>query len=443
MSEAVFCAYKQSRELSETGVMLAYKHGADRLRRTTRTLGAKRPGSAYTAIRNLFRSVTNFPDCRTEFEIRFAFLSKERFGMEEIIMKKGTLALLMTTAMAAAALTGCGNTDQTADNTVSVAETGQDVAAPTDGAVYKVGIVQFVDDASLNQIEAAIEKELDAKAAELGVTFDYGDYTYNGQADSTVLNQIASELIASEVDVIVPIATPAAMIMQNATEENQIPVVFSAVSDPAGAGLVADMNAPGSNITGTSDALNTEAVMDLIFAADPDIKTVGLLYNKSEDSSKAPIEAARAYCEAKGVEVIEKTGTTNDEISLAADALIAGGAEAVFTPTDNSVMTAELAIYEKFIEAGVPHYGGADSFALNGAFLGYGVNYEELGTATADMVVDVLVNGADPATTAVVTLDNGIATVNTETAGAIGLEYGMFADMCTELKEIVTAKEFE
>lgn len=354
-------------------------------------------------------------------------------------MKKKTAALFMMATMAVAALGGCGNADNAGENVTAVAEESASGA----GAVYKVGIVQFVDDASLNQIEAAIEKELDTKAAELGVTFNYGDYTYNGQADSTVLNQIASELVASEVDVIVPIATPAAMIMQNATEENQIPVVFSAVSDPVGAGLVAGMDAPGSNITGTSDALNTDAVMDLIFAADPDIKTLGLLYNKSEDASKAPVEAAKAYCEAKGVNVIEKTGTTNDEISLAADALIAGGAEAVFTPTDNTVMTAELAIYEKFIDAGVPHYGGADSFALNGAFLGYGVNYEELGTATADMIVEILVNGADPASTAVVTLDNGIATVNTETAEAIGLDYSMFADMCTALKEIVTAEEFE
>lgn len=371
---------------------------------------------------------------------------KVNFRMEEKIMKKKTAALLMTALVTAAVLGGCGNADSAGVNVASGTEENTPEAAETDaadGAVYKVGIVQFVDDASLNQIEAAIEKELDAKAAELGVTFNYGDYTYNGQADSTVLNQIASELVASEVDVIVPIATPAAMIMQNATEEKQIPVVFSAVSDPVGAGLVASMDAPGSNITGTSDALNTEAVMDLMFAADPDIKTVGLLYNKSEDSSKAPIETAKAYCEEKGVNVVEKTGTTNDEISLAADALIAGGAEAVFTPTDNTVMTAELAIYEKFIEAGVPHYGGADSFALNGAFLGYGVNYEELGTATADMVVEILVNGAEPATTAVVTLDNGIATVNTETAEAIGLKYGVFADMCTELKEIVTAKEFE
>lgn len=350
-------------------------------------------------------------------------------------MKKKTLALLMTAVMTASALSGCGGTDSTAEGSTA----GTDAA----GTTYKVGIVQFVDDASLNQIESAIEKELDAKAAELGVTFNYGDYTYNGQADSTVLNQIASELVASEVDVIVPIATPAAMIMQNATEDNQIPVVFSAVSDPEGAGLVASLDAPGSNITGTSDALNTEAVMDLIFAANPGIAKVGLLYSKSEDSSRVPVEEAKAYCEAKGVEVVEKTGTTNDEVSLAADALIAEGVEAIFTPTDNTVMTAELAIYEKLIDAGIPHYCGADSFALNGAFLGYGVNYEELGTATADIVVEILVNGADPASTGVVMLDNGIATVNTETAQAIGLDYSMFAGMCAELREITTAEEFE
>ncbi len=365
-------------------------------------------------------------------------------------MKKKTVSLFTAMAMTAAMVSGCGGSG-TADNATvtdesSPAEAEEETASEDntgEGASYKVGIVQFVDDASLNQIEAAIEAELDAKAAELGVSFNYSDYTYNGQADSTTLNQIAAELIASEVDVIVPIATPAAMIMQNATADNQIPVVFSAVSDPVGAGLVASMDAPGSNITGTSDALNTEAVMDLMFAADPEIKKVGLLYNKSEDSSKAPIEAAKAYCEANGVEVIEKTGTTNDEISLAADALIAGGAEAVFTPTDNTVMTAELAIYEKFIDAGVPHYAGADSFALNGAFLGFGVNYVDLGTATADMVADILVNGADPANTAVITLDNGIATVNTETAEAIGLDYGMFEGMCAEVKETVTAEEFE
>lgn len=393
-------------------------------------------------------------------------------------MKKKTLALLLTAATMAAALTGCGggaasdagtgqNTPASdagvgdgaaaSDDKAGTAEAGNEASAEPEGdnaggenagASYKVGIVQYVDDASLNQIVAAVQAQLDAKGAELGVEFDYADYTYNGQADSTTMNQIAADLIASDVDIIVPVATPTAMVMQNATAENPkadgtlIPVVFSAVSDPVGAGLVASMDAPGSNITGTSDALDTEAVFDLMLAANPDIATIGLLYDKSQDSSTAAIAAAKAYCEDKGITVVEKTGTNNGEISLAADALVAAGVEAIFTPSDNNVMTAELAIYEKFIDAKVPHYCGADSFALNGAFMGYGVNYEDLGTATADMVVDILVNGVVPADEAVVTMDNGIATVNTETAEAIGLDYSMFADMCTNLIEIQTAEEF-
>lgn len=381
-------------------------------------------------------------------------------------MKKKSITLLLAGAVLTAALTGCGasgggNTDtDTAGSNTSTANAADSSAPAADNTedtdtsagrtekAYKVGIVQYVDDASLNQIVAAVQTELDKKTEETGIFFDYKNYTYNGQADATTMNQIAADLIASDVDLIIPVATPVAMVMQNATAENPrkdgslIPVVFSAVSDPAGAGLVASMDAPGSNITGTSDALNTEAVFDLMLAADPDIQTVGLLYDKSQDSSTAAIAAAKAYCEEKGINVVEKTGTNNGEISLAADALISSGAEAVFTPTDNNVMTAELAIYEKFIDARVPHYGGADSFALNGAFMGYGVNYVELGTATADIAVDILANGKDPASMTVQTMDNGIATVNTETAEAIGLDYSMFADKCSNLVEIQTAEEF-
>ncbi len=370
-------------------------------------------------------------------------------------MKKKCITLLLAGAVLTAALTGCGasgknttgaGTSESAPTDTSADDTG--ASAGRTSKAYKVGIVQYVDDASLNQIVAAIQAELDEKSEELDILFDYKDYTYNGQADATTMNQIATDLIASDVDLIIPVATPVAMVMQNATAENPrddgslIPVVFSAVSDPVGAGLVATMDAPGSNITGTSDALNTDAVFDLMLAADPDIQTVGLLYDKSQDSSTAAIAAAKAYCEGKGITVVEKTGTNNGEISLAADALLASGAEAVFTPTDNNVMTAELAIYEKFIDAKVPHYGGADSFALNGAFMGYGVNYVELGTATADMAVEILSEGKDPSSLAVQTMDNGIATVNTETAEAIGLDYSTFADKCSSLVEIQTAEEF-
>ena len=364
-------------------------------------------------------------------------------------MKRKMMTTVLAMAMVTAMISGCGSSAQTADQGTSgnAAQTEAATEAKTentaDGAVYKVGIVQYVDDASLNQIEKAIEAELDAKGAELGVTFDYAAYTYNGQADSSVLNQIAADLVADDVDLIIPIATPAAMIMQNATEDNQIPVVFSAVSDPVGAGLVADISAPGANITGTSDAIDVSQIMDFITAANPDTAKIGLLYDKSQDSSASAIEAAKAYCDENGIAYVEKTGTTSGEIQAAADALVAEGVDAVFTPQDNTVMTAELAIFEKFIDAGIPHYTSADSFALNGAFLGYGVNYETLGTKTADMAAEILANGADPATMAVETLDSGIVTVNTETAEALGIDYSVFKDMCSELIETVTAEEFK
>ena len=354
--------------------------------------------------------------------------------MKNVKFVKKAMSLMMAAAVMLS-MTACGGSQ------TSAASAGESAAA--DAAVYKVGIVKFVDDASLDQIEASIQQQLDKRGQELGVVFDYADYTKNGQADATTLNQIAADLIADEVDVIVPIATPAAQSMQAATEDNQIPVVFSAVSDPVGAGLVESLENPGSNITGTSDALNAKAVIDLMLAADPDLKKVGFLYDQGQDSSKLAISDARAYCAEKGIEVIEKTGTTNDELSMATEALLADGVDAVFTPTDNTVMTAELAIYEKFIEAGVPHYGGADSFALNGAYCGYGVNYVTLGIATADMVVDVLVNDAVPAETAVQIMSSGIAMVNTETAEAIGLPYDAIGDLVEELKETTTMESFQ
>ena len=364
------------------------------------------------------------------------------------MMKRKMMAAVLTMAMAATMIGGCGNSTDTSnagnstnttESSADAADSAKDTAQNTaDKTVYKVGIVQYVDDASLNQIEKAIEAELDAKGAELGVTFDYADYTYNGQADSSTLNQIAADLVAEGVDVIIPIATPAAMIMQNATEDNQIPVVFSAVSDPVGAGLVASADAPGANITGTSDAIDVAQIMDFILAADPDAAKIGFLYDKSQDSSTSAIQAAKDYCDEHGISYVEKTGTTTGEIQAAADSLVAEKVDAIFTPQDNTVMTAELAIFEKFADAGIPHYTSADSFA----FLGYGVNYATLGTKTADMVADILANGADPATTPVETLDSGIVTVNTEIAEKVGIDYSIFKDMCSELIETVTAEEF-
>lgn len=359
------------------------------------------------------------------------------------------LALAMSLSLAACGGSSTAESDGTASAPAAETETADASAGAGttsgDGETYTVGIANWVDDASLNQIVSNIESELEAKGTELGCTFTV-NYD-NAQGDSAALNQIAANMMADQVDVIVAIATPVATVMQGTTEGTDVPVVFSAVSNPVDSGLVESMDAPGGNLTGTSDALDTETIMKLMVAVNPDLKKIGLLYDTAQDSSAPAIEAAKAWCDENGIEYEEKTGTTTDDISLAADSLIADGVEAVFTPTDNSVMTAELSIYEKFAEAGIPHYCGADSFALNGAFCGYGVDYANLGVMTADMVVDLLVNGADPAETPVMTFDNGIATINTETCEALGLELDTvktaIEPLCTQVQEIQTSEEFE
>ena len=279
-------------------------------------------------------------------------------------MKKRIVTCLLTGVFAASLLAGCGSTGG------SSADQGSAAAEGDSSAEYKVGIVNYVDDASLNQIIENIQTQLDVRGEELGVTFNYEDYYDNAQADSSVLNQIAADQVADDVDIIVAIATPVAIVMQTATEGTDIPVVFSAVTDPVGAGLVESMDAPGGNMTGTSDALDTTAIMELMKAQNPDLSTIGLLYDTAQDSSEAAIEEAKAGCDENQIEYVEETGSTTNDVQLAAESLAADGVDAVFTPTDNTIMTAELTIYETFAEAGIPHYCGADSCALNGAFCG-------------------------------------------------------------------------
>ena len=351
-------------------------------------------------------------------------------------MKKRLLSFLMTSVMAVS-LCACS-----AAGTGETPDGGDDQAS---GKTYKVGICNYVDDASLNQIVSNIETRLDEIGTENNVTFEI-EYD-NCNADSNVLSQIVANFIADDVDLMVGVATPVAMTMQAATEDNGIPVVFAAVSVPEGAGLVASNDAPGANITGTSDYLDTNAIMNLILVQNPDISKVGLLYDVGQDSSTAAIADAKAFLDEKGIEYVEHTGTNVDEVSLAVDAFIADGVEAIFTPSDNTIMTAELSIYEKLSEAGILHYAGADSFALNGAFLGYGVDYANLGVETADMVGEILINGADPASTPVRTFDNGTATINTDVCDMLGLSFDelkeAFAPYCTKVESITTAESFE
>lgn len=363
-----------------------------------------------------------------------------------IIAAAMTLSLAACSGQSTASSTSSASSDSSssAASESSVSSEKSTASEESSGASYTIGICNYVDDASLNQIVENINARLAEIESEQGITINV-KYD-NCNADANVMNQIIANFAADNVDLMVGVATPVAMAMQSATEDSKTPVVFAAVSDPVGAGLVASLEEPGSNVTGSSDNLDTNSVMNLIFAQNPDAKKIGLLYDVGQDSSTAAIEHAKAYLDDKGVEYVERTATTAEEVALAAQALVSDGVDAVFTPTDNTIMKAELAIYETFADAGIPHYTGADSFALNGAFLGYGVDYANLGRETADMIASILTEGKDPATTPVITFDNGTATVNTEICEKLGLDFDTvseaFAPYCTRVEEITTAESF-
>ena len=344
-------------------------------------------------------------------------------------MKNNTMKKLLTLVLAGAmtfSLAACGSkTDNGGSDAQQESENGK---------TYKVAVIKQLDHASLDEIANAITAELDKLAADNGVTIEYE--VTSGQNDPTILKQLSDQAIADNVDAIVPIATSAAQIAALSAEDSKTPVVYAAISDPAAANLTGI-----DYVTGTSDALNTEFIMDMMFAQNPNVAKVGLLYSLSEPNSAQPITDAKAYLDAKGIAYVEQTANTNDEVVAAASALIAAGVDAVFTPTDNVIMAAEMAIAEDLAANGIPHYTGADSFVRNGAYATCGVNYTDLGAKTADLAYKAITEGMDGMEDYYL-MDGGIITVNTDTAAMIGkqAEYSCFDSMGTVV-EVTTTKD--
>lgn len=339
--------------------------------------------------------------------------------MKKNVVKK--LAAVGCTIAMTLTSTACGTTQQTVNNKQTT---------DTDG--YKVAIVKQMDHASLDEIADAIAARLESLETEKHVTIEYD--IYSGQGEQTTLMQIGEQVISDHVDAIIPIATLAAQVMTSCAEESETPVVFAAISDPASASLTGI-----DYVTGTSDALDTGFIIDMMLAQQKDMKTVGLLYSLSEANSATPIAEAKAYLEQKGIRYVEQTASTNDEVIAAAASLIASDVDAIFTPTDNVIMAAELAIYEELANAGIPHYTGADSFVRNGAFATCGVNYTELGTKTAELAYTAITEGME-AMEDYYLMDAGTITVNTETAAMLQMDYSAFKQM-GEITEVETTQE--
>jgi len=335
--------------------------------------------------------------------------------MKKNIIKKITASVLSLTLLFA--LTACGTAGSGSEADES----------------YKVAIVKQMDHPSMDEIANAIAAELDGFVAD-GAKITYE--IYSGQGDQTILKQIGDQAVVDQVDAIIPIATTAAQVITVCAEETKTPVVFAAVSDPVTAELI-DID----YVTGVSDALNTQFIMDMMLAQNPDVKSVGLLYSLSEPNSAVPIADAKAYLDAKGIAYTEATANTNDEVITAANSLIAQGVDAVFTPTDNVIMSAELAIYESFIAADIPHYTGADSFVRSGAFATCGVNYTDLGGQAARMAYQAMTEGMDHVADDFVLAEGGIITVNTETAAALNIDCNAVFGNMGPIVEVTTTAD--
>lgn len=315
-------------------------------------------------------------------------------------MKKKSVVILMVLVMAMTVLlAGCGSGGDSGES----------------GDTLKIGLVQLVEHPSLDTIRENIIKQLETEGYKDGdaVTIDY----QNAQNEQANLKTICQNFVADQCDLIIAISTPAAQAAYGETKD--IPIIFSAVTDPVEAGLVKDFDAPGGNITGTSDLVAADKIMDLALQITPDIKTIGAMYNSSEVNSASVIEDLKAYAKKNNMKVVEAAVTNSSEIQQAAQSLT-GKCDAVFSPIDNTVASAMSVASKVFTDAKIPFYVGADSMVTDGGLATYGINYESLGAETGKMAAEVL-EGGDTSTMPVKVMDDMQAYINEKTAEAIGV----------------------
>ena len=226
-------------------------------------------------------------------------------------------------------------------------------------------------------------------------------------------------MVASQYDMIIAIATPAAASAFNATADTEIPVIFCAVNDPVGSKFVKSLEEPGDLCTGTSDVLDLDAQVNLIQAMQPNVKKIGILYTSSEQNSIANLARFREICAPRGIEVVAKAVQGATDIPSAADAL-ASEVDCINNFTDNNVVLNLNSVLSAANKYSIPVYGSEEEQVLNGCLASVSIDYVELGKVTGKMAVDVL-EGADPAKMAVKTISEATPIVNTEVMDALGM----------------------
>ena len=325
-------------------------------------------------------------------------------------MKK-IIAYLLSGAMLLGLLTGCTTKE---NNTQKPAESNTGSQTTEKSEKIKIGILQPVEHPSLNEIREYIIKGLD----ELGLK-DKVEITYkDAQGDASNINTIVSQFVGDKMDIIVPIATGTAQAAASATRD--IPIVFAAVSYPVEAGLVKELDKTDGNVTGVSDAVGVNEIFDLAGILTPNVKTFGFVYNSGEVNSVSAVNKAKEYCDPKGIKYVEATIASSGDLLQASQSLV-GKADAIFTPTDNTVASAMPVLSSEAIKAKIPVYVGADSLVADGGFATVGVDYKVLGRQVAAMIKRII-DGQSIKDNPVETLNEYTKIINAKTAKEIGVD---------------------
>ena len=286
-------------------------------------------------------------------------------------MKKFSKVILLG-LVAAVLMTGCS--------------VGKSVSADDENK-FEIGIIQLAEHPALDDARRGFEDGLKELGVDVEISYQ------NAQGDLPATKTISDKFVKDEVDLIYAIATNAAQSAKQATSE--IPVLFSAVTDPVSAELVDSMESPGGNVTGTSDLSPMDRQLQLFKDLDPNTKKIGIIFNTSEPNSQVQVELAKKIAPGLGLEIVDVGISNINDIPQALDSIV-NKVDGIYTITDNMVASAIGLVSKKAIENNLITIAGEDSHVSIGILMTDGISYYELGKQTARMAKEILVDGKSP-----------------------------------------------
>lgn len=325
-------------------------------------------------------------------------------------LAKGAVGAAALAAAGGLGLVGCGGD--------GAADAGSASAAR---ASYKIGVLQLTEHPALDAANKGFVAAIEASGIDASID------QQNAQNDQSACQTIASTLVNENCDLILAIATPAAQAVAGATSD--IPIVCTAITDFAASGLVEDNDAPGGNVTGTSDMNPVADQIELLHQLVPEAKTVGLLYCTAESNSKIQIDLAAEQLDELGMEGVEYTASSSNEVQQVVESMV-GKVDAIYTPTDNTIASAMTVIASIANENKVPTVCGEVAHVEAGGLASISINYEELGRRAGEIAVRILSEGADPADMPIETMtaDECDLVYNQKTADTLDVDVSALAD---------------